>query len=457
MPSISTDELFQDLLKTELVSLEDLEAVWAGMPPQSDGSTIGLPNAPNARGKPNDRNTLLNQLADRLLDRGLITVFQRDKLRAEPKFRFVVNNYLLLDQLQANVQAVVYLARHRWLGHKVALKLFNRQRHPGSFGRSVHQLPKLRHPNLVPTYDIGVFDEQRYIVTEFVPGVNLEDLVVRHKRLSWSDALLYLRQIAQALEYGHKRGVFHQDLRPSHMLVDDLKHARLLGLGVGPALNLQQAGIRGQDHPAQLLDAVRYAAPEQFRTSEPIDHRADVYSLGCVLYYLLVGTPPYSSSAYSRVMIDHQKLAVPSLATAQVGAPPELDDFFQRMLAKLPENRPQSMTDVIAAFEKFLTKGGIVWQDPRDKDAPAAASSRAARGALVGANFWRLFLMGAALGCGLGLWFGWRLSHSYRVEPALQRLDDEASSRRTLENALVEAAVQLHRKAEAPPPKSASR
>src|SRR5262249_50298103 len=193
---------------------------------------------------------------------------------------------------------------------------------------------------------------------EFVNGRDLASEVLSGGRMPAADAMDRIVQAARGLEYAHAQGIIHRDIKPGNLLRDadgvvkgaDLGLARFSesSTGSGERSSRTQAGM--------VVGTVDYMSPEQAVDSGTVDHRADVYSLGCTLYFLLTGRPPYEGASLMAIMLKHRDAAIPYLCDTHPDILPELDVIFRRMVAKQPEDRYQSMTEVVRALEQAQTK-----------------------------------------------------------------------------------------------------
>jgi serine/threonine protein kinase len=268
----------------------------------------------------------------------------------------VLGNYELLDKLGQGGMGEVYRARHGRMDRVVALKILPAAATPSSdavkrFQREARAAAKLSHPNIVMAYDADEAEGVHFFVMEYVPGRNLATLVRDQGSLSVATAIDYVSQIARGLEYAHQGGVIHRDIKPSNLMVDATGTVRILDMGLARV----ETGLSDRDdgltRTGQVLGTHDYLSPEQAFDARHVDVRTDIYSLGCTLYFLLVGNPPYDADTPTKRMLAHRHQPIPALRDTRPDVPAELDLIFQRMLAKKPEARLATMRDVIAALE----------------------------------------------------------------------------------------------------------
>lgn len=293
---------------------------------------------------------------------GHLTEFQAQEVCRGKAEQLILGDYLLIDEIGQGGMGQVYRARHSMMNREVAIKLMrpdtlNSVEHIQRFRREVEAAAQLTHPNIVNAFDAGEFDGHYFLVMEYVRGQDLRRRIRQSGPLSISLALNYLLQAAQGLEYAHKRGVIHRDVKPSNLLLSDDGTVKVLDLGLslvtreaGPAF---EASVPQTDltETGQVMGTVDFMSPEQALHAHEVDPRCDIYSLGCTLHYLLTGMPPYLGDSMMSRLVAHRENPIPQLSRAVVDAPPRLDDVFRSLMAKKPEDRFQTMSDVIANLQ----------------------------------------------------------------------------------------------------------
>jgi len=312
-----------------------------------------------------------------------------------------LGEYELLRELGRGGMGRVYLARHRRMDRIVAIKTLAPQlvRQPKAvkrFRREVKAAARLVHPNIVTAYDAGEKDGVHFLVMEYVDGLDLRSLVERDGPLPLKTAVDYVIQTATGLARAHSRGVVHRDVKPSNLLLDTEGIVKVLDLGLARVEMERSHGEGELTAPNMLIGTVAFMAPEQGHGPMHVDARADIYSLGCTLYYLLTSTTPYPEKNMVDTILAHQRKPVVSLRDARPDVPAELDAVFRRMLAKDPAERPQSMEDLIVELRDVLSPSvRVVAQqrhesvyrqrsssfEPRSSPAPRKPRSGSAAGA----------------------------------------------------------------------------
>ena len=277
----------------------------------------------------------------------------------------VLGNYQILERIGRGGQGSVFKAQHQQMNRIVALKTLapstlNSPDAVKRFYREVETAARLDHPNIVSAYDAGEVDGFHILVMQYVDGHDLSSLVRTQGPLAVEQAVDFVLQAAEGLFYAHVRGVVHRDVKPGNLLVDSFRRVRVLDMGLArfsqtfPATIDPQADALTQTYC--ILGTVDFMAPEQAQDAKSADERSDIYSLGCTLFYLLTGQPPYrGDSAIARLMA-HRETAVPRLSDLCRDVPYAVDECFRLMVAKQPGDRPQTMKEVISLLQAALKR-----------------------------------------------------------------------------------------------------
>jgi len=272
----------------------------------------------------------------------------------DPRVGTELAGYRIESLLGLGGMSVVYLAEDLRLKRRVALKLLaaslaEDESFRVRFLRESELAASIDHPNIVPIYEAGTTEDLLFIAMRYVDGRDLKERVQRG-RLDPADAIGIVAQVASALDAAHARGLVHRDVKPSNVLLDPgarpdgSDHVYLADFGLTRRVS-EEAGI-GDD--GQLLGTIDYVAPEQI-AGEEIDGRADVYSLGCVLYECLVGQPPFRRDSDLAVVFAHLEAEPPALSAARPELPAALDAVIARALAKEPDHRYPSCREFAGA------------------------------------------------------------------------------------------------------------
>ncbi len=266
-------------------------------------------------------------------------------------------HYELSQRIGAGGMGVVYKAQHRWLGRTVAVKFLTLELldHPEGLVRFAHEalaIGALDHPNIVRATDAGDFEGIHFLVTEFVEGQDLSKLVRAGEPLSSADACEIIRQAALGLEHAHQRQLIHRDIKPSNLIVNGDGVVKLLDFGLARLSNTQT----NLTSTGQLVGTLDFLAPEQAADSRSVDIRADIYSLGCTLYFLLSGRPPFAGLDYETAASKiraHLADEPRPIAASNRHVPLAVIDCLERMMAKNPIDRFQTPAAVAAALSPF--------------------------------------------------------------------------------------------------------
>jgi formylglycine-generating enzyme required for sulfatase activity len=278
----------------------------------------------------------------------------------------IVPGYRILEVLGRGGMGVVYLAEQMALGRNVAIKLL-----PASsaqdeaavqrFQRESRLIASLQHPNIVTTYDAGERAGRHYLVMEYVDGPDLERLLKETGPFEVDQAVQCIREAGVGLSYAHGKGIVHRDVKPSNLLFDRT-HNVVKVADLGLARLTQGAGLmpnsRSSATGAQLVGTFDYMAPEQILDPQSADARSDVYSLGCTLYRLLTGEPVFARKNVLATILAHREEPSPPLKAARPDAPDWLCAVFARATAKRPEDRFQSVDELLAAIESQWVVSG---------------------------------------------------------------------------------------------------
>jgi len=209
-------------------------------------------------------------------------------------------------------------------------------------------LARLSHPNIVAVHDAGEADGAHFYVMDLIDGEDLARLVKEQGALPVEQALDCILQASRGLQYAHAQGVVHRDIKPSNLILDRAGTVKILDLGIARFQSLPEQAGDDLTKTGCVLGTIDYMAPEQAMNTRRADHRADIYALGCTLYFLLSGQPLFGGETVMERLVAHREQGLPSLRKACPAAPPWLDAVFQKMVAKRPEDRYQSVTALVS-------------------------------------------------------------------------------------------------------------
>jgi serine/threonine-protein kinase len=298
-----------------------------------------------------------HELARELIRHKKLTRFQAEEAYRGKAQSLVLGNYILLDKIGAGGMGQVFRARHRLLDRVVAVKLLPTGMMQDRavierFEREVRAAGKLNHPNIVRAENADQANGIHFLVMEYVDGGDLSKRVKKQGPMSVAQAVDCVLQAARGLAYAHGVGVVHRDIKPANLLLDTKGVVKILDMGLARMTGEGTVSSNPElTSTGTIMGTAQYMAPEQALDTRAADHRADIYSLGCTLYYLLAARAMYQGESVMRTIFAHREQPIPPLRDVRPEASGELDEIFRTMVAKDVDDRFQSMTELIQVLE----------------------------------------------------------------------------------------------------------
>jgi len=344
MTQITSDRIFEIIEKSKLVDPAVLEAQLEVIRSKNEGV---LPEDPVV-------------VCKALEDAGLVTRWQCEKFLQGKYKGFFLGGHKLLGHLGSGGMSSVYLAEHMLMKHKRAIKVLPKSKLGNTsylerFQREAKAIASLNHINIVRAYDINNEKDTHYLVMEYVEGADMQNLVRKHGPLPYAVAADYIAQAARGLHHAHEAGLIHRDVKPANLLVNKDGVVKVLDLGLALFTQESDASLT-MEYNDKVLGTADYLPPEQAINSHKIDSRADMYGLGCTLYFLLTGHPPFPDGSIASRIIKHQNSMPPDVRKDRPDCPGELDGVCVKMMQKDPKYRYASCLQVAEVLEAWLAK-----------------------------------------------------------------------------------------------------
>jgi serine/threonine-protein kinase len=347
MPEATTTKLLELIKRSGLIENEQFDSFLEQATAKLGGQ---LPDIPE-------------QVARLFVDADLLTPWQTDKLLAGKYKGFRLGKYKLLGEVGKGGMSHVYLAEHILMRRRVAIKVLPRQRVKDSsylerFRLEARAVARLDDPHIVRAYDIDNDGDTHYIVMEYVEGRDLHRLINDDGPLDPEKAADYICQAAIGLAHAHEKQLVHRDIKPANLLLDKSGVVKLLDLGLAKLTedDLTSLTLANEEN---VLGTADYLAPEQALNSHEADHRSDIYSLGCTLYFLLVGRPPFPEGTISERLLKHQVETPKPIEEVRPDVPLSLIEICQKMMSKKPVLRYQTAQEVADKLTAWLAERGL--------------------------------------------------------------------------------------------------
>ncbi|MDF1612154.1 MAG: protein kinase [Stygiobacter sp.] len=269
-----------------------------------------------------------------------------------------IENYRIVSVLGKGGMGIVYKAYDTKLDRYVAIKLLNsnvvdKDRFVERFKREAKNHAKLSHPNIVTVYGFIEYSNLLGIVMEYVEGESLEKVIDRQGRFNLSDVIYILKQLLQGIGYAHIKGFIHRDIKPSNIILNKEGVTKIMDFGISKSLYDNDMTKTGSK-----IGTVYYMSPEQIR-GQDVTNKSDIYSIGCTIYEMITGLPPFDFTSEYEVMDAHLKKSPPKLSEKVAGIPEELEKIISKALQKDPNSRYSSCEEMlkdVQHLDKLITK-----------------------------------------------------------------------------------------------------
>ena len=325
MNPISPEQFQALLIKSKLIDPERLRKVWGDIPDSLRDDA--------------------GKLAAFLVKQRFLTEFQALKLLKGIRQGLVLGKYRILSPIGRGGMGTVYLARHE-NGGLVALKVLppkrakREERTLARFLREMDLSQRVKHPNLARTHEVGSSQGIYFIAMEYIRGKSLKQLVVDEGPLNVERASALFIEVSVGLAYAHARGLIHRDLKPSNIMITPAGHAKILDFGLAMDRDEEPPADRtimgGKGYVVGTMD---FIAPEQITNSAEVDSRADLYGLGCTMYYALTGQPPFPGGSSKRKMKMHMTEFAEPIPEINPDIAPAFAKIAEKLMEKNPEHR----------------------------------------------------------------------------------------------------------------------
>lgn len=322
--------------------------------------------------------TTAEVVANHLVNAGLITTWHVEKLYDKKYKGFFLRGYKLLRHIGTGGMSTVYLAEHKLMKRQRAIKVLPKNRvndtsYLARFHLEAQATASLDHPNIVRAYDVDNDGNNHFLVMEFIEGKDLQTVVRQEGALPLELACNYMAQAAEGFAYAHKNNLIHRDVKPANLLIDEKGVVKILDLGLALYSDDSMASLTVA-HNENVLGTADYLSPEQARNSHKVDPRTDIYSLGCTLYFLLTGHPPFTDGTLAQRIAKHQTETPPDIRNDRPECPRDLVDICTKMMQKKAEKRYQNMREVAEALETWLVNHGYKFDPGNSEGALKAAA-----------------------------------------------------------------------------------
>jgi serine/threonine-protein kinase len=299
-------------------------------------------------------------------DKTLIQSSKPNKTSKRDLQQTIGGRYRLLSQLGSGTMGVVYLATDMELDEQIAVKVMKKEFFQDieglNFKEEIRLARKITHRNIVRTFDFGSSSNELYITMEYVKGYDLGRLIAKKGALALNLGLAVSKQVCSAMIAAHQMGIIHRDLKPSNMIINRQGILKIMDFGLAMQVKIpsvdsnvsMQSAHEETESARPIMGTPRYMAPEQFDGSEELDVRTDIYAIGIIMFTIFSGHPPFSAADFHQLAAKHINAPVPEIDNEEIAIPQALRAIIHRALAKKPEDRFQSVRDMLEQLNTVL-------------------------------------------------------------------------------------------------------
>ncbi|MFZ4611982.1 MAG: protein kinase domain-containing protein, partial [Gemmataceae bacterium] len=301
-------------------------------------------------------------LARDMIKSRLLTKYQAEQILGGRGKSLTMGKYQILEKIGAGGMGQVYKAFHSSTERIVAIKVIlgKGKIEPEvvkRFEREVKAAARLVHSNIITVFDADQADGKIFMVMEYIDGDDLGEILRKKGQLSVSEVVDYMIQTAKGLKYAHDHGVIHRDIKPSNILVDSSGNVKIVDMGLAKVENKgDDESLPMLTEPKAIMGTVDFMSPEQGFSSKNVDARADIYSLGATLFFLLTRKVMFPGDSSFEKLLAHREAPIPSLSNTRDGITPDLEIAFMKMVAKKVEDRYASMAEVVTTLSRLQTE-----------------------------------------------------------------------------------------------------
>jgi serine/threonine-protein kinase len=299
-------------------------------------------------------------------DKTLIQSSKPNKTSKRDLQQTIGGRYRLLSKLGSGTMGVVYLATDMELDEQIAVKVMKKEFFQDieglNFKEEIRLARKITHRNIVRTFDFGSSSNELYITMEYVKGYDLGRLIAKKGALALNLGLAVSKQVCSAMIAAHQMGIIHRDLKPSNMIINRQGILKIMDFGLAMQVKIpsvdsnvsMQSAHEEAESARPIMGTPRYMAPEQFDGSEELDVRTDIYAIGIIMFTIFSGHPPFSAADFHQLAAKHINAPVPEIDNEEIAIPQALRAIIHRALAKKPDDRFQSVRDMLEQLNTVL-------------------------------------------------------------------------------------------------------